>query len=517
MSTDSQSLPAERSSDVREDELRLADLIRFLLKGAPLALLLAVLAAALYWGFSWLTYRPTYEAAASLVVTPLSGSSSFRPAPLTVTSYKQLLDSPSIIAETRERLVSEKILSPGSPLRSGRELRSRLFFTQQGRRQERQAASMIELTSRSASAEAAARAANLWAQVFLERTEELVTSATLESLQAFEKVYPEAQSSLSELQREHDEVSNGFEAKLLDLQDRWSRRVTAYKQETLDKITAYEAETDRLVRESRLEGQRSLRVAELEALRQAYRDTQEKLADVDETIADSRAELETVKERMAVTSETLKLEKAPPDELLWQPRAADGSSTLRTEEVNPVWVELEQRLARVEIRLGILTPRRERLGSRAEQLEQQIQDLEASVQAMEGAQTRLASERAAGLHKLQLERESGESELVRRQNEEIAALERQSATEVAHLSRKISAETRRVKDLDKSYTEASMTRAQLELMDVRLSTAAVEPVRPEPRGINFKLALAAVLGVLAGYGATLVRQVLSTTRRRAGA
>lgn len=514
MSDDPQSPSAGPVTEAEEDRLHLADLIRFIVRGAPLAALLAVVFAVGYWGFARLTYQPVYEAASSLVVTPLSGTSAFRRAPLTVSAYKQLLDSPSIIAETRKRLVKEDILAPKAPLRSGRELRSRLFFTQQGRRQELQAASMIELRSRSNDAEAAAQAANLWAAVFLENMEELVTSATLESLQAFEQVYPLAQTRLSELQREHDKVSNGFEDRLLKLRDQWSRRTTEYEQTTLDRVTAYEAETDRLLREAHLKGQRSLRTAELEALRQAYRDAQDKLADVDENIADARSELAVLESRLASTPQTLRLEKAPPDEVLWQAPESAGGSKLITEEVNPVWVDLDQRLARVQIRLGIFVPRRERLQVRAKELGTQIQGIEEQLQGAEGEQTRLAAERSAGLEKLRLQREHGEQELKRRQDEEVAALERQGATEVAHLSRRIAAETRRVKELDKSYTDASMARAQLELMDVRLSTAAVVPVRPEPRGISFKLALAALLGGLTGYGVTFLRQILRGARER---
>ena len=514
MSADLQDSSAERISETEEQELRLADLIHFLLRGAPLAALLAVVFAIAYWGFAHLTYKPTFEAAARLVITPLSDSSTFRRAPLTVTAYKQLLDSPSIIAETRERLVEEEVLPPKAALRSGRELRSRLFFTQQGRRQERQAASMIELTSRSGDAQAAARAANLWAEVFLSRMEELVTSATLESLQAFEEVYPKAQTRLSELQRDHDEVSNRFEGQLLELQARWSGRITAYRRETLDQLTAFEAETDRQQRQARLDGQRSLRIAELEALRQSFRDTQDKLTDVDENIADNEAESRILKQRLKATPKTLKLEKSPPDELLWRSEALPEGTTLVSEEVNPVWIELDQRMARVQIRLGIFGARQTRLKTRAEELRTQIRGLEEVLQAAEGNQTRLAAARASGLKKLELDRESQEKQLVRQQKEEIAALERQSATAVAHLNRQIAAENRRVRELDKSYTQASLARAQLELMDVRLSTAAVVPVRPEARGINFKLALAALFGGVAGYGASFIRRILTSARER---
>ena len=45
----------------------------------------------------------------------MASSSSFRRAPLTVTAYKQLLDSPSIIAETRKRLVEEEVLAANAP------------------------------------------------------------------------------------------------------------------------------------------------------------------------------------------------------------------------------------------------------------------------------------------------------------------------------------------------------------------------------------------------------------------
>ncbi len=511
---DLQNPSTEKISEAREQELRLADLIHFLLRGAPLAILLAILFAVGYWALARLTYKPSYEAAASLVVTPLSDSSVFRRTPLTVTAYKQLLDSPSIIAETRERLVEENTLPPKAPLRSGRELRSRLFFTQQGRRQQQKAASMIELTSRSGSAEAAARAANLWAEVFLGRMEKLVTSATLESLQAFEEVYPKSQARLSELQRDHDKVSDQFESRLLELQARWSQRITAHKQATLDQVTAFEAETDLLQRQARLQGERSLYTAELEALRQAFRDTQDKFTVVDENLADNRAEAGVLKERLAATPKTLRLKKAPPDELLWQPKAVSEGAELITEEVNPVWVELDQRMARVEIRLGIFGARKERLEARSEELREQVRALEEILQAAEGHQTRLAAARESGLKKLELKREAEEKELVRRLKEEVAALEREGATSVAHLKRQIAAESRRVKELDKSYTQASLARAQLELMDVRLSIAAVVPVRPEPRGGRFALALAALFGGIVGYGVAFIRRILQSARAR---
>ncbi len=501
------------AGQTRPGELQLADLVRFLARNVLAIAAVAVLCA-LGWGlFAQLTARPTFRTTASVVVAPPTTASTLRRPPLSVTAYKQLLESPSVIAATRDRLLQEGVLERGQPLRVGQELRSRLFFTQRERRQEVEAAPMIELTVEFPTAAGAARTANLWAEVFLAQVDVMRVAATLESVAVFEDLYPGAQKQLSALEREIEGATTSFDVQLRALEDSWGGQLAKHHQETLDLRLALDRETEALRKQLPAVGELGSVGVELEALQAAFRTLQELMSQQQNQVASAVAEERAVGERLEATPSSFELHKALPDEVLTRlDRPAGAATSALTEELNPVWLDLAQRLARSKVLVDLSGPRAEQQEKLAQAARAEIQRLSRELAAAEGELDLFEQGRASLREQQRLERDEGYARLLRERETSRSALQRAHETEVAELKRQIDAESQRVLELAKSYPQVSLARAQLAIPDVRLGSAAVAPDRPLPRRLVFEVMIAFVVGAFLGLALALVREVLRADR-----
>ena len=282
-------------------ELRPIYVARFLRHNLPMILLAGLAFATLFWLFARLTGEPVYRSACSLIITPGTEQSSFRQAPLSVTAYKQMLGSGALISQVKQRLVEEGVLQPSDPLRLGQELRSRIYLANTNKGQAAAGAPLLELISLGKTAEAAARAANLWAEVFLEQNRAMVVSSTTEAIEIFEKLYPEAKEKLQALELQELQLAAEAGASLTSLQDRASAERSRHEQETLRLYSEYNSESKRLGSELKASQLRPQQKARQKALEQAFQRLQENLAKLDDRLASAEAESLAVRRRLERT------------------------------------------------------------------------------------------------------------------------------------------------------------------------------------------------------------------------
>ncbi len=492
-------------------ELRPIYVVQFIRGSLPLILLVGLGVACLYWGVAQVTARPVFQSACSLIVTPVSNSSTFRQAPLSVTAYKQLLDSQAMISETKRRLVLEKQLLPGDPLRLGRELRSRVFLSLGKNRQGDVGVPMIELIAEGPSAEVAAWSANAWAAVFLKQNRALVSASTKEAISVFEKMYPVAQEDLKILESEEVELAAEQESAFRAIQDRTGTQVSAHRKKTLSLVTAYTYETHKLEFEMKMSQQSLQKNVQLEALKEAYLDLQRRLARVDDSLAGAEAEKIAVRRRLEGTPRLLALRRVSSEEPVGQEkpgRGEAGEPSWTAEEVNPIYVELDRQLAAAEVQTEILGPEKSRLLARQEELSLEIEGVFQSLEQGGLEFEQLVQERSVGQKQLELDRKASLQVLKRREGEMLSVEMQQADTATAQLKREIGFQLNLYKTLQKSFTDAALAREQMKIEDVRLSTKALAPDGPLPQNRGFKTLIAFFLGAAFGFFLALARAVL---------
>src|SRR5215813_4978124 len=133
------------------EDLSLVQLVRFFLRHWALIggmALVAGFTAALYMAFS---VPRTYEASATLVIVSPQFSSEFKPPTLTVQGYQKLLESDAVLAETKKRLVQQRVLAAGDTLRLRGNVETRIFVSAQS--ETTSLAPMLQTVARGQSAE----------------------------------------------------------------------------------------------------------------------------------------------------------------------------------------------------------------------------------------------------------------------------------------------------------------------------------------------------------------------------
>jgi len=162
----------------RPDELQLTDIVAFfarhwkLIFGLPAAVGVVALAVGLF------LLPPRYEATATILVVPPTFTSELRPPTLTVQGYQRVLESQTVIEETRQHLVKKGVLSPTDRLELGTGLRTRIFVSR--RAESSVLAPVIEAVARAHVPEDASEIVNAWVQEFMQHASRL-TGNTMDS------------------------------------------------------------------------------------------------------------------------------------------------------------------------------------------------------------------------------------------------------------------------------------------------------------------------------------------------
>jgi uncharacterized protein involved in exopolysaccharide biosynthesis len=460
-----------------------------------------------------LLVAPSYEASATLVIVPPTFSSELKPSSLTVQGYQKLLESDAVVAETKRRLVEGDTVDPDSKLRVGRNLATRIFVSR--RSEETELAPMIQASARADTPAASAEVANTWAEVFLERTRELMGGTTSATVLFIDQQYPQAKKELAETEAERVRTENMFQRQCNEIETRWDRMITKFKNETSEAEAVHQAETRRLLEE--FSGDRNLetRSARLEALRKAYGDLQDEQARVESQLELKSLQLEAAKQQIEVTPQFLTLQKAITDEALWGAIASSEKNGARleqlqdkslvTQEINPVFTELSSRAARIEMELNALMPRAEQLDTRLATMAEQMKSVDRALRADNAALEKLERDREAGLLILQQDSFLQLALLQRQQQQEIDGAKREWTTRVAQLDRDVEQQRELSKELAQEYNEAVLAKGQEGLEDLRLGSPAVPPETAAPRGVALKTLAAAVFGAFLGLLIAAVR------------
>ena len=223
-----------------------------------------------------------------------------------------------------------------------------------------------------------------------------------------------------------------------------------------------------------------------------------------------------------MTPQFLTLQKAITDEALWSAMAAAKDDkpdwkklqdrSLASQEINPVYTGLADRLSQVEIEVNALLPRAARLAQDLGTMSDEIKAKDSPLRLDEAGLEKLKREREAGLDRIKEDRGNGLAALMRQRQ-----LEERDQTGAGRQGgpappRRQSREGP-VRGLAKNYNQALLAKAQQDVEDIRLGAAAVPPDSPLPRGTLTKALLAMLL---AGIVATLIAIVRDAMPMRGG-
>jgi len=501
-------LTEEVQADPSPREVQLGEVVRFLLRSIPYMAVAGLVCGALFWGYSQLTYSPVYRTSATLIVTQPTGASEFRRSPLSVAAYKQILDSPRVLGETRRRLVEEGVIRPDKALRAGRELRSKLFFSQ-GSRRESIAAPMIELSMGGADGERIARTVNVWAEAFIDRVREMIETSTTEALDIFATLHPQSEEVLQGVEKEKEKAVLGYMRRISSAWSSWGQKIAQHNQATQEMEGDFYAETAGLVAKAEDANEKITRTAELNALTTAFEELQLTSARVKEDLARSQAEVKALRRR---------LKNTPP----FLEREDDGSVPVRVEpgslatiqaadELNPVYVSLDGRLADAEVSSETLASQSERTERRLEEIADRIRELDVGLRKGEATVEQLIGRREAAWRSKRVQRDEAVANLERQRDRELESLRAERDSMVNTYNREISLESKRTEGLGASLTDATLAKEQLQIPDVRFGSIAVAPQEPEPRLLTYKTIIAFLVGSVLGLGLAVLRRALSQT------
>ena len=395
-------------SDYQGRELSFADIVAFFQRHWRLIFGTAFLAGVVVGLLVILFVGHAYEASATLVIVPPKFASDLKPNTLTVQGYQQLLESDAVIAEARRRLIARGVLRPDDLLRLGREIDTKIFASR--RAEETVLAPMLQAVARGRSGEQAAAIANEWASVFLERTRQLMAGPTSATVELIDKQYPEARSAVERLEQQRNEAQTDLQRRLDQAKTRWDDTISAYRNQSADLLAAYNADTKRLLDAFSAEKNLATRQVRLDAMRKAYSDLQDEQTRVHSQLEQRTLELEAVRKQVTAAPRYLEVHKAITDDALWQ-SLANGKDknvnwpelqqrSLVSQELNPVYQELDARMSKLETDVFTLTPRAQQLKVEIDRVGADLQQLDEVYGADTSALEKLKQERDAGLEKL---------------------------------------------------------------------------------------------------------------------
>ena len=248
---------------------------------------------------------------------------------------------------------------------------------------------MIQIDAEFGSPTVAAKVANTWARVFLERTHELMSGTTSAAVQLIDQQYPEAKQELEKLEQQRVETENSFQRKHNDAETKWDLKIGEQKKENSENVAAYQAETRRLREEFSGEHTLDTRTAQINALRNAYHDLQDEQARVESALDQKKLQLEAARKQLDATPQFITLHKAITDDALWEAEVSSiknradldklRDKALSTQEVNPVYTDLSSKVASIEMDLNALVPRASQRSTRLAAMAKELQDLDTAL------------------------------------------------------------------------------------------------------------------------------------------
>lgn len=450
-----------------------------------------------------------FEGVAMITVSPASFTSKLKTESLSPDAYQRLLESDVVINETRRRAIAAELLSEDRSLAVGGALRSKIHVRAAATRNTEQLLSpLIEAIATHGSSETAAALANLWAEVFIEKSRERSTAMLEPTVALVESEYQRHRDSLRQLRDERLDTQVDFQKRRGDAELRWVRKadavnaswdhkLVATRKESTDLAAAYQTETRRLLEAhasraglygpATADGSDSLDEASREVLRQ----------------------LAGLRVQLAQTVPVLTLEKSISEDAIWQALSMEetptpdletlvGNNRLTTEEVNPVSTELSLRLASVEARL---------LGTsgadpRAVEIAAELESLQRTRNA---GLVKLVADRSIEFDTQERARALELASMARARRLEIDAIDREWRSTLDRLNQDVEHKAESANELAALNEQATLAKNQRNIADIKLGARAVPAQVPQPRGLAGRLLVAAVLGLALGIAIVLFR------------
>ncbi len=480
--------------------------------GFSLAVGLLVLPAA-HFGL-----RKTYEASATLVIVTPKIASDLKPASLTVQGYQKLLESDAAIEETRRRLIDKGILKQEEPFRLKDELETRIFVSRFS--ETTTLAPMVQVVVRGVSAENAAAAANVWAEVSISRIRDIMAGSTTSQVQFVDEQYTNSAQRLDKQEADRLASSMEYQKRLDEVARAWDEKIVDLKKETADLVASFQTESKRVTEEFAAAGNLQTRRGQLQALRKAYYDLQLEQASVTSMLQQRTGQMEALRNQLRQISPTVSLRKAITDEALWRSLVTDAKEldwkllqdrSVVTQEVNPIHRDLAIRLSQMEADASSLEPRSKQLVEELATLSEKLKALDISNRADEAKLEKISRDREAGLEQLQDRRAMLLADLTRQRTRALGDLILERDALLMRLDRSLSQERTLNSELAKNFNQATLAKSQQNLEDVRLGAPAVPMQRPLPRGVVMYTLCGLIGGALLGLGIAVVRDAARGT------
>lgn len=423
-----------------EPGLDLSWYVRVLWKRRWLIVLVTLLCGVLAFLGSQLLPKQ-YRAVATLFIQPPLFASELRPEPLSVESYQSIVQSPAILEMTRQELVQGGAIDPEAPIGS---METEIHLS---RTRNEGFTPIIDLVVKSESPALAKLVANTWADVAIRESAGLATRGRESTLEFIQREYPTARQRLEDVEKELREAEDRYERELHALQNSWG-----------DRIVAFQKELDIEAREQ-----------QLEALRWGLTDGIVTARELKLQIESGRKNLEQVKLALQEQPQFLLLSKAISDDALWEKIGRDfdddigqalSNLKLESQEVNPVYIGLVERLADAQIRLETLATERAQTLQQIDELQMEVSELNQSI----------------------LERKLALEKLTRQRDTELSLKNRERDFLVTALERAVESSRTTFQTLAQKREESLLATAEQD-QDIKIGTYAVEPripVSPRP-------------------------------------
>lgn len=454
----------------------------------------------------------SYEASAILVSIPPPVSSDLKPNTLSMQGYQLLLESGVVIAETKQRLIAERILAPDDSLRLKENVDSQIFIS---RKEEAISLTpMLRVLSRAESPNHAAKIANTWTEVFMDRIRSLVVGSTSESIDFVEKEFPVVRGDLEKLEISRVQEQDHSQFAQDSTASEWDLRVLEWKVESTRQIAEYEVETARILEEVRTNRKLDLLSTELESLKRTYSTLAEEQAGVEARLVQKQKELEALRQQLADTPPFVTLERSVTEDAFWQTLLQQPNkgqldemsrASLKNQEINPLHTEIAKRVSQIQTECEALSPRKGQLAVQLDQISTGIASLQKSIGECQIRLEEVKQARGAGLSRLKEESNTKLAHLQRSQQQALDALKRQHNQQIDPINREIDRTTQLFSSLARFNNQALLAKGTRDFQDLRIAAPAVAPDLPQPRNVVVKSMIAFVIGALVGILVCLVR------------
>ncbi len=419
-----------------------------------------------------------YRANATLIVSPPRFSTELKPSALPVETYQSLVETDAVRAK-----VADALNGDGKNRVDVRLDASLSTSIQAGRQRNQSYLPSIGLVVEAKSPQRAALIANTWAAVVVAEIGDLSMRAKSGDLEFINREYPIAKQRLAEAEKELKDAEDQYGRRIREMEDRFDKEIASFKVRW--NLEGMRGELRTLLLLLNQPGEKGL-LSQLQAVRLATKRAKDELAQL-------RKEIQS-------HPQFLLLAKAITDDALWDKIGSDSSGAvsedlealrLRTQELNPVYSRLGQRLADAQVDYEALIPQEGYLQEQIADLRTQIEDLNRMIENQETAFRTLERHRFTELASLRRERDFRTGELKR---------------DVVNLKRTFNT-------LSEKYESARLAKAE-ESSDIQLGMSAIangKPVRPRTV-LNTAIALA--IGLVLCIGLAFIIEFARSFSRR---